>query len=321
MEIFNADCLEKMKDFKKHSIDCVIVDLPYGQTGCEWDIKINLNDMWEELRRICKPCANLLFFCTSRFGYELINSNKTAFCYDLVWEKSKAVGYLSSKKAPLRKHELIYLFNDVNRDDIDRSRNHELREYAKKIKKYINTPLKEIDQIIGNQGIHHFYSITGSQFGIPIEKNYLKLTEHFKLDKLDYYLPYEELKKRWDFENTRTYNPQMEKGKPYTTKGRGDMVGVYGVKKQKIESINKGTRYPHSILKFSQPKKSLHNTQKPVDILEWLVKTYSNEGETILDFTMGSGSTGVACKNTNRKFIGIEKDKEIFETAKKRLNL
>jgi DNA modification methylase len=320
MEIFNADCLEKMKDFKKHSIDCVIVDLPYGQTSCEWDIKINLNDMWDELRRICRPCANIIFFCTSRFGYELINSNKRGFCYDLVWEKSKAVGYLSAKKAPLRKHEMIYLFNDVNRDDIDRSRNHDLREYARKIKAHISTPLGKIDQIIGNMGIHHFYSITGSQFGIPIKKNYLKLTEHFELDKLDYYMPYEELKKKWDYENNRTYNPQMTKGKPYKTKGGSEISSVYG-KHRKTEIINKGTRHPTSILKFNSPNKSLHSTQKPIDILEWLIKSYSNEGETVLDFTMGSGSTGVACKNTNRKFIGIEKDKKIFETAKKRLNL
>lgn len=320
MEIFNAECLVKMKDFKKHSIDCVIVDLPYGQTDCEWDIKINLNDMWKELRRICKPRANIIFFCTSRFGYELINSNKRAFCYDLVWEKSKKVGFLAANKAPLRKHEMMYLFNDVNRDDIDRSRNHDLREYARKIKAYIGTPLGKIRQIIGNQGIDHFYSITGSQFGIPIKKNYLKLTEHFELDKLDYYIPYEELKKKWDNGNTRTYNPQMVEGKPYKTGGGVIFKSVYGGFK-KSAVYNKGTRHPTSILKFNSPIKSLHHTQKPIDILEWLIKSYSNEGETILDFTMGSGSTGVACKNTNRKFIGIEKDKTVFETAKKRLTL
>ena len=109
----------------------------------------------------------------------------------------------------------------------------------------------------------------------------------------------------------------MEKGKPYKTKERNEQ-SIYGELKRTV-SINKGTRYSTSILKFNTPKKSLHSTQKPIDILEWLVKSYSNEGETVLDFTMGSGSTGVACKNTNRKFIGIEKDKTIFEVAKKRL--
>ena len=179
--------------------------------------------------------------------------------------------------------------------------------------------MKKIEQIIGNMRICHFFRTTSSQFGIPTKKNYDKLTSHFNLDKLHYYLEYEKLKKIWDRENTRTYNPQMTKGKPYKTKGKEMKKSIYGEYKGTV-SINKGTRHPLSILKFNNPKKSLHCTQKPVDLLEWLIKSYSNEGDTILDFTMGSGSTGVACKNTNRRFIGIEKDDEIFETAKERLN-
>ena len=80
-------------------------------------------------------------------------------------------------------------------------------------------------------------------------------------------------------------------------------------------------KYPKSILSFSKPHPSIsvHPTQKPVELLEYLIKTYSNEGDTILDFTMGSGSTGVACKNINRKFIGIEKDEKYFNIAKERI--
>lgn len=79
-------------------------------------------------------------------------------------------------------------------------------------------------------------------------------------------------------------------------------------------------RLPKSILEFSKPSgKYLHPTQKPVPLLEYLIKTYTNEGDTVLDFTMGSGSTGVACKNLNRKFIGIELDEKYFEIAKHRI--
>ena len=319
MELYNDDCLNKLKDFKKNSVDCVIVDLPYGQTDCTWDVKIDLNKMWVELKRICKPRANMLFFTTTKFGVELINSNYKGFCYDLIWEKSTKVGFLSAKKAPLRKHELIYLFNEINNDDIEISRNEELREYAGKIKKYINTSITQINKIIGNMGLVHFLGHTATQFGIPTKNNYKKFTEHFNLDKLEYYIPYEELKKKWDDFNKRIYNPQMEKGKPYIIKRKGDIDGVYGKKKRK-QKINKGTRYPHSILRFNNPHKTVHNTQKPVDLIEWLIKSYSNEGDTILDFTMGSGSTAVACKNTKRYFIGIEKDEEIFKTACERLN-
>lgn len=80
------------------------------------------------------------------------------------------------------------------------------------------------------------------------------------------------------------------------------------------------TNYPKSILKFSSASKTVHPTQKPVALLEYLIKTYTLENETVLDFTMGSGSTGVAAKNLNRKFIGIEQDDKYFEIAKSRIN-
>lgn len=85
-------------------------------------------------------------------------------------------------------------------------------------------------------------------------------------------------------------------------------------------SYEKDKLLPHNILEFSKDWKPIHPTQKPVPLLEYLIKTYTLEGETVLDFTMGSGSTGVACKNLNRKFIGIEKDKTYFEIAKARIN-
>jgi site-specific DNA-methyltransferase (adenine-specific) len=114
------------------------------------------------------------------------------------------------------------------------------------------------------------------------------------------------------------YNPQMEKGKPYVGPHRtsGEFVGNIKSK----PTINKGERYPSSITKkYKRDLPSLHPTQKPVDLLEYLVKTYSNEGDTVLDFTMGSGSTGVACLRTNRKFIGIELDETYYNIAKERL--
>jgi DNA modification methylase len=80
-----------------------------------------------------------------------------------------------------------------------------------------------------------------------------------------------------------------------------------------------GTRYPKDILKIIQESNPIHPTQKPVALMEYLIKTYTNENETVLDFTMGSGTTGVACKNLNRDFIGIELDKEYFEIAKQRI--
>lgn len=115
------------------------------------------------------------------------------------------------------------------------------------------------------------------------------------------------------------YNPQMTKGKPYVSgKGfSGDITGNV----IKIQNKNIGIRYPKSIQKFNTDKKtSIHPTQKPLALMEYLVKTYTNEGDTVLDFTMGSGTTGIACKNLNRNFIGIELDLNYYMIAQERIN-
>jgi len=118
------------------------------------------------------------------------------------------------------------------------------------------------------------------------------------------------------------YNPQMIEGIPYEMKqGKGgDAVVREGSRIGKnIITKNNGTRYPNAIQKFNSDKEKLHPTQKPVALLEYLIKTYTNENDTVLDFTMGSGSTGVACKNLNREFIGIELDEKYFNIAKERI--
>jgi DNA modification methylase len=93
-------------------------------------------------------------------------------------------------------------------------------------------------------------------------------------------------------------------------------------KGQKLTTYDSTERYPRSVLKFKtdKQKEALHSTQKPVSLIEYLIKTYTNEGETVLDNTMGSGTTGIACINTNRKFIGIEKDENYFNISSERIN-
>jgi len=236
MNLIQGDCLEKIQEVK--DIDLVVVDLPYGQTECKWDSLIDLKTMWVELKKVCKTTTTYVFFCTTKFGNSLINSNKKWFRYDIVWEKTKAAGFLNANKAPLRTHEMIYIFR------------------------------------------------------APCKRN-----------------------------NPPTYNPQKTPGKPYKSKPlEAKNNGAYRPSRPyKYEGCdNKGDRHPGSIIKFKKDV-GLHKTQKPVKLCEWLIKTYSNEGDHVLDFTMGSGTTGVACKNTNRRFTGIEKDSEIFEIARQRL--
>ena len=121
-----------------------------------------------------------------------------------------------------------------------------------------------------------------------------------------------------------TYNPQKVKGKPNHSKGKPKEYenNNYGDFDFVDNSKELGDmKHPVSILRFSKPHPSVsvHPTQKSVEICEWLIKSYTNEGELVLDNCMGSGSTGVACLNTNRNFIGIELDEKYFDIAKERI--
>lgn len=116
------------------------------------------------------------------------------------------------------------------------------------------------------------------------------------------------------------YIPQMTEGKPYIS-GKGTSGDITN-NVIKTQTKNNGTRYPRSIQRFNTDKSrgSLHPTQKPVALLEYLIRTYTNEGDTVLDNCMGSGSTGVACVNTNRSFYGIELNDKYFDIAKERID-
>ena len=380
IKIYNNDCLDEIPNIKE-KVDMVLVDLPYGQTACSWDSIIDLTKMWVELKKVCKRDCVYVFFCNTKFGYKLIQSNEKWFRYDLVWEKSRKVGFLSANKQPLRNHEMLYVFSDTNSDDLDNNRNLGLREYFKKIMSYTGKTLKEITKQCGRCAEHCFY-INSTQFGLPTEKTYNKLIDAYGIDKMDGFIDFKDLKME---KSNVTYNPQKTKGKPYKVSGYEIKKNIYGQEgvpthenksgdrhpssilnipeeeprehemlyvfkeKQGVynpqktegkpykvkgkddkrtacyknnnipEHINEGVRHPTTIVKFNNPVKSLHRTQKPTDLCEWLVKSYSNEGDTVLDFTMGSGSSGVACINTQRNFIGIEKDRGIFLTARNRM--
>ena len=127
--LYNGDCLQILKDISSNSIDLVICDLPFGCLGnkqddvCEWDVKLDLEKFWTEIKRIRRndhsPC---LHFCTTKYGFELYESNKDEFRYDLVWAKPNAVGFLAANKMPMRSHEMVYVFSKkgayYNRVDI-----------------------------------------------------------------------------------------------------------------------------------------------------------------------------------------------------------
>jgi DNA modification methylase len=199
----------------------------------------------------------------------------------------------------------------------DTESNLELREYFYSEKEKGNLSNKQINELLGystkGSGMAgHYFKKDKTQFIFPKKSDYLKLQQTGFFQK-----SYDELLILYE-SNKRTFNQQFTEGKKYITK-QGGISDVYGNKHKDIITVNEGKRFPKSILKFNRDKEKLHPTQKPIALLEYLIKTYTNENETVLDNCMGSGSTGVACINTNRNFIGIEKDDKYFEIAKDRI--
>lgn len=233
IELYNDDCMNII-DTLNHKIDLAIFDLPYGQTDCDWDKRIDLSLLWNKLTKISKTTTCFIFFTTTKFGYELIKSNEKWFRYDLVWSKPNCnAGFLNAKKMPMRNHEMIYVF-------------------------YQKLPTYNVSS-------YHTLISNSKQVNTCCE---------------------------------------MYKGKSYVTNSTYE------------------PRLPKSILEFdltNKHKKRNHPTEKPVELLKWLIKYYSNENDVVLDVTMGSGSTGVACKELNRYFIGIEMNKKYFDVACNRL--
>lgn len=469
--LYNDDCFNVFKKIEDNTIDLFVLDLPYANkkfgncTACKWDTPIDLTKMWVELKRIMKPHAVLVFFCNVKFGFALIQSNPKWFRYDLIWKKSRKVGFLSANKMPLRQHENIYIFkeylgtynpqktegkpykskphdlgktyfrggqksymcegteNKGDRHPTSILENEEMLEEETHESLYVfnekkatfnpqktegNKPYKRRghkkvkagDNPYGeqagdnggedNKGERHPSSLLDegqikgyyrnedgkpSTSVIEHENMYIfnekkatynpqKTRGHKSRDRsenkkciIDGVYGEVDTEKGNNTDDTRhptsivelqtieeedhenmyifnsskaTYNPQKVKlEKPVITKRKGNKIdSVYGEIKEDEVSVYKD-RHPSSIvvpeyngetiIQANNPKKSLHRTQKPVTLIEWLIKSYSNEGDTVMDFTMGSGSTGVACHNTNRKFIGVEMNEEIYNIATERI--
>ena len=239
IDIRQGDCLELMKEIPDRSIDMVLCDLPYQETGNKWDKFVNLEQLFNEYRRIIKDDGCIALNGTFKFGTHLMNIAPDLYKYEWVWEKDNGTNAPNVNLQPFRVHEYIFIFGKGRVTN-------------------------------GNR--------------IPMK-----------------------------------YYPQKTKGKPYKQKSGRMSENWKGGLNNIITDNKDGLRHPKTIQKFNRDR-GYHPTQKPVALLEYLIKTYTNEGETVLDNCMGSGSTGVACVNTNRNFIGYELNEKYFEIAEKRIN-
>lgn len=319
MQLYQGDCLEIMKEIPDKSVDCIICDLPYNMTSCKWDNLIPFKPLWDNYKRVIKQGGGIVLFGSEPFSSLLRTSNIDWFKYDWIWIKEQSSSGLQAKIQPLKKHETISVFYQTLSKTDTTNMFDNLKEYMISERKKTGLTSEQMHKLLGSyMGSHYFTRKT--QFAIPTKQAYEKLqtTGFFKR-------PYEEIQTEYKAELNKgtvshslqsCYNPQMETGKPYKAH-YAPGAEVHGKSEHYVKE-NTGTRYPTSILKFNR-EKGLHPTQKPVPLLEYLIRTYTNEGETVLDNCMGSGSTGVACVNTNRDFIGIELDENYFRIAKERI--
>ena len=310
IELWHGDCLELMKNIPDGSVDLVLTDPPYGTMKnapidswvnrgekAEWDTAIDPVKIFEQISRILRQNGKAILFSQEPYTSRLITSAipSLPFSYRAIWYKNVSGNSLMAKSAMVSRFEDICIFSKLGHDYCGEN---PLREYFAKVLDFVGaTSCKEINARLGHRKAEHCFYVTGSrngstQFSLCTERTYQELIDVFGIDKMQGFIEYAELRKTQD-EYTQKY--------------------------ASVFNLWQGGKSKSNVLEYKKDNDGYHPTQKPVALLEDLIHTYSNDGNTVLDFTMGSGSTGVACVNTNRHFIGIELDDGYFEIAKKRI--
>ena len=320
IELWQGDCLELMKNIPNGSVDLVLTDPPYGTMKnapidswvnrgekAEWDTAIDPVKIFEQISRILRQNGKVILFSQEPYTSRLITSDipSLPFSYRAIWYKNVSGNSLMAKYAMVNRFEDVCIFSKPC-PKYDFCGENPLREYFAKVLDFVGaTSCKEINARLGHRKAEHCFYVTGSrngstQFSLCTERTYQELIDVFGIDEMDGFKEYKELK------------PIQE---AYQEENRRNITEKYPA----VFNLWQGGKSKSNVLEYKKDNDGYHPTQKPVALLEDLIKTYSNEGNTVLDFTMGSGSTGVACVNTNRRFIGIELDEGYFNIAKKRI--
>jgi len=302
MKLYKGDCLIESDKIESGSVDLILTDLPYGTvkgmrgdmekykrlSNADWDNVIDTDKIMQIANRILRKNGKMVLTANQPFTTELISKAipNLPHCYNMYWDKMHFANCLVANKAPVSYIEDVLVFSKL----YDTERKHPLRDYFYSEFEKTKLSFLEINRdylkcAYGNGGgvAYNMLSKTRTDFCMPTEKRYKQLQEtgFFKRD-------YSELKKT-DAKYRSTFN------------------------------LWEGKKYKGNILKYKKDYDGYHPTQKPVLLLEDLIKTFSNENDLVVDLTMGSGSTGVACKNTNRNFIGVEMNDEYFKIAEQRI--
>jgi site-specific DNA-methyltransferase (adenine-specific) len=311
--ILHGDCLQQSEQIESGSVDLILTDPPYGNMkGAEldgwgkdktdWDNAINPTDIFNIANRILRNNGKLILFSQEPYTSQLITNAipNVPFSYRMIWEKDHYANALLSKKAPVSYFEDILVFSKTHTKH-DFEGLHPLREYFKRVMNFIGLNLKQINNELGHRRAEHTFYVDSTQFSLCTEPTYNELIEHFKINEMQGFKTFEQLKPI-DQEYRTELIERMTKEAPHTF------------------NLWEGKKYKSNVLKYKKDYNGYHPTQKPIALLEDLIKTYSNETDLVVDLTCGSGSTAVAAINTKRRYIAIEKELKYYEIAKDRVN-
>lgn len=300
IELIQGNCLIESNKIKDGSVDLILTDLPYGtvtniassetvkhgmQNKTTWDNVIDTDKIMSIANRILRKNGKMVLFAQQPFTTELISKQvaNVPFNYCMIWKKDHFANSLIAKKAPLNYYEDVLIFSKTH----DFEGIHPLRPYFKNVLEYIGLKKKTIVEVIG-QSADHCFRVDSSQFSLCTEKTYNKIIEVYGIDKMEGFRTFADISTESDGLNS-TFN------------------------------LWEGGKFKSNVLEYKKDYDGLHPTQKPILLLEDLIKTFSNENDLVVDLTMGSCSTGIACMNTNRNFIGIELDENYFNISKNRV--
>ena len=303
IRLIHGDCIEEMQKLAEEGVvfDLVLTDPPYGvmaglsldtqpDGAHDWDVALDVDDMMQGVGLLVRQNAMVVLFSQEPLTSQLRirQYNNIVFRYPCIWLKNHYANHLGARKNCLSYYEDINVMQVMH----DNQLRHPIRPYAKEVLQHTKLSCKDVNARMGDRSAEHFLRHDTSQISKPSRKCYERMIELFGLDKMEGFKPYEDI-----YEMCRAYD-----------------VGI-----KRVFNLPDGAKYKSNVFEYPKESKRYHPTQKPVALLEDLIKTYSNEGDTVLDFTMGSGSTGVACINTGRNFIGIEKDDKYFDVATQRI--
>ena len=309
MKLYKGDCLIESDKIESGSVDLILTDLPYGvvkmkeksgnytklNTAEKWDKAIDPIKIFEIANRILRKNGKMILFSQEPYTNKLITeANKSiTFAYKAIWEKDNFANALGTKVNMVSFMEDVLIFNQR----FDQSLSNPVRLLLKKIQD--NKNIYYNDKIITD-----LYYNSGIASSIASAKTIAKHKLDWKYKQIE---PIN--KKHWDllstvFDFPISFNELTEINNKYCNS---------------TFNLWEGKKYKSNILKYKKDYDGHHPTQKPVLLLEDLIKTFSNESDLVVDLTMGSGSTGVACVNTKRNFIGIEMDDKYFNIAEQRI--